>query len=81
MPFGSYDRHVLRALRRTGVTRVYTSDGGWARPGDLAAGADQHHRERRTGLAEAGRSTPGVRTSAVGSGSASAVSTASGYSG
>lgn len=33
VPFGSYDRHVMRTLRRTGVTRVYTSDGGWARPG------------------------------------------------
>ena len=33
VPFGSYDRHVLRTLRRTGVTRVYTSDGGWARRG------------------------------------------------
>jgi peptidoglycan/xylan/chitin deacetylase (PgdA/CDA1 family) len=33
VPFGSYDRHVLRSLRRTGVTRVYTSDGGWARTG------------------------------------------------
>jgi peptidoglycan/xylan/chitin deacetylase (PgdA/CDA1 family) len=32
IPFGSYDRHVLRHLRRTGVTRVYTSDGGRARP-------------------------------------------------
>lgn len=31
VPFGSYDRHVLRALRRTGVRRVYTSDGGRAR--------------------------------------------------
>ena len=34
VPFGSYDRHVLRALRRAGATRVYTSDGGWARPGN-----------------------------------------------
>jgi peptidoglycan/xylan/chitin deacetylase (PgdA/CDA1 family) len=33
VPFGSYDRHVVRALRRTGVTRMYTSDGGWARTG------------------------------------------------
>lgn len=33
VPFGSYDRHVLHALRRTGATRVYTSDGGRARPG------------------------------------------------
>lgn len=33
VPFGSYDRHVLQALRRTGATRVYSSDGGWARAG------------------------------------------------
>ncbi|WP_028652934.1 polysaccharide deacetylase family protein [Nocardioides halotolerans] len=33
VPFGSYDRHVVSALRRTGASRVYTSDGGWARPG------------------------------------------------
>jgi peptidoglycan/xylan/chitin deacetylase (PgdA/CDA1 family) len=32
IPFGSYDRHVLRRLRHAGVTRVYTSDGGRARP-------------------------------------------------
>jgi peptidoglycan/xylan/chitin deacetylase (PgdA/CDA1 family) len=31
IPFGSYDRHVLRRLRAVGVTRVYTSDGGRAR--------------------------------------------------
>jgi peptidoglycan/xylan/chitin deacetylase (PgdA/CDA1 family) len=28
IPFGSYDRHVLRHLRRANVRRVYTSDGG-----------------------------------------------------
>lgn len=33
IPFGSYDRHVLRRLRGAGVTRAYTSDGGRARPG------------------------------------------------
>jgi peptidoglycan/xylan/chitin deacetylase (PgdA/CDA1 family) len=33
VPFGSYDRHVIRTLRQTGVTRMYTSDGGWARTG------------------------------------------------
>jgi peptidoglycan/xylan/chitin deacetylase (PgdA/CDA1 family) len=33
IPFGSYDRHVLRHLRRTGVTCAYTSDGGRAQPG------------------------------------------------
>jgi peptidoglycan/xylan/chitin deacetylase (PgdA/CDA1 family) len=32
IPFGSYDRHVLSYLRRSGVTRAYTSDGGRARP-------------------------------------------------
>jgi peptidoglycan/xylan/chitin deacetylase (PgdA/CDA1 family) len=33
VPFGAYDRHVLRRLRQADVTRVYTSDGGRARPG------------------------------------------------
>jgi peptidoglycan/xylan/chitin deacetylase (PgdA/CDA1 family) len=33
IPFGSYDRHVLRHLRRTGITCAYTSDGGRARTG------------------------------------------------
>ncbi|MGH3868184.1 MAG: polysaccharide deacetylase family protein [Pseudonocardiaceae bacterium] len=31
VPFGSYDRTVLRRLRQAGVTRAYTSDGGRAR--------------------------------------------------
>jgi peptidoglycan/xylan/chitin deacetylase (PgdA/CDA1 family) len=31
-PFGSYDRRVLRFLRRHGYERVYTSDRGLARP-------------------------------------------------
>ncbi len=30
-PFGSYNRRVLRGLRRAGYERVYTSDGGPAR--------------------------------------------------
>lgn len=33
IPFGSYDRHVLRRLRLAKVSRVYTSDGGPARTG------------------------------------------------
>lgn len=33
IPFGSYDRHVLRRLREAGVTRAFTSDGGRVRPG------------------------------------------------
>jgi peptidoglycan/xylan/chitin deacetylase (PgdA/CDA1 family) len=32
IPFGSYDRHVLRLLREAGVTRAYSSDGGRVRP-------------------------------------------------
>jgi peptidoglycan/xylan/chitin deacetylase (PgdA/CDA1 family) len=32
IPFGSYDRRVLRRLRAAGVTRAYTSDGGRVRP-------------------------------------------------
>jgi peptidoglycan/xylan/chitin deacetylase (PgdA/CDA1 family) len=32
VPFGSYDRVVLRRLRSFGVDCVYTSDGGRARP-------------------------------------------------
>lgn len=31
-PFGSYDRRVLRTLRRSGYGTVYTSDTGTARP-------------------------------------------------
>jgi peptidoglycan/xylan/chitin deacetylase (PgdA/CDA1 family) len=31
VPFGSYDRHVLRRLRQAKITRVYTSDGGLTR--------------------------------------------------
>jgi peptidoglycan/xylan/chitin deacetylase (PgdA/CDA1 family) len=34
-PFGSYNRRVIRALRSAGYQRIYTSDGGFARPGSL----------------------------------------------
>jgi peptidoglycan/xylan/chitin deacetylase (PgdA/CDA1 family) len=33
IPFGWYDRRVLSRLRRAGMTRAYTSDGGRARAG------------------------------------------------
>jgi peptidoglycan/xylan/chitin deacetylase (PgdA/CDA1 family) len=33
-PFGSYDRRVLRALRRSSYLQVFTSDGGSARASD-----------------------------------------------
>jgi peptidoglycan/xylan/chitin deacetylase (PgdA/CDA1 family) len=32
IPFGSYDRNVLRRVRTAGMTRAYTSDGGRSRP-------------------------------------------------
>jgi peptidoglycan/xylan/chitin deacetylase (PgdA/CDA1 family) len=34
-PFGSYDRRVLRMLRRSGYHHAYTSDRGTARSGDF----------------------------------------------
>jgi peptidoglycan/xylan/chitin deacetylase (PgdA/CDA1 family) len=34
IPFGSYDRHVLRRLRAVNAERVYTSDGGRTREGN-----------------------------------------------
>jgi peptidoglycan/xylan/chitin deacetylase (PgdA/CDA1 family) len=33
-PFGSYDRRVLRFMRRQGYRRAFTSDSGTTRPGD-----------------------------------------------
>jgi len=33
IPFGSYDRHVLRRLREVAVSRAYTSDGGRTQDG------------------------------------------------
>lgn len=33
IPFGAYDRVVLRRLKQAGVTRAYTSDGGRSREG------------------------------------------------
>lgn len=37
IPFGSYNLRVLRILRQVEVTRVYTSDNGFARAGDWLA--------------------------------------------
>lgn len=45
-PFGAYDRHVLRALRRCGYTKVFTSDrrraqrGAWLQPRYSVTGED-----------------------------------------
>lgn len=66
-PFGSYDRGVLRALRRCGYRHVFTSDGGFARPGDFlqarnsvrphddAPGLLEQFSARDTGLSNSGR--------------------------
>jgi peptidoglycan/xylan/chitin deacetylase (PgdA/CDA1 family) len=43
IPFGSYDRRVLRRLRDAGVTRAYTSDGGRARPGSWLQARNSLH--------------------------------------
>ena len=70
VPFGSYDRHVLRNLRRTGVTRVYTSDGGWARSGAWLQARTSIRSGRRPRLAQAGDGRPpGARPSGPGPGS------------
>ncbi len=45
-PFGSYDRRVLKALKRAGYARVYTSDRGSAAPGEWL--------QARTSITEAG---------------------------
>lgn len=45
-PFGSYDRRVLRALRATGYSRVYTSDTGSATAGAWLAARTTVHRDR-----------------------------------
>jgi peptidoglycan/xylan/chitin deacetylase (PgdA/CDA1 family) len=45
-PFGSYDRRVLRELRRLGYERVYTSDGGHSNPTALVQARNtvlRHH--------------------------------------
>jgi peptidoglycan/xylan/chitin deacetylase (PgdA/CDA1 family) len=44
-PFGSYDRKVLRFLRRSGYGHVYTSDRGMARPGDWIQTRNTIHAE------------------------------------
>lgn len=45
-PFGSYDRRVLRALRRTGYRRVYNSDGGCSSTASWLAPRTTVHRGR-----------------------------------
>lgn len=44
-PFGSYDRRVLRALKRAGYRRVFTSDRGTARGTDWLQARNTVHRD------------------------------------
>jgi peptidoglycan/xylan/chitin deacetylase (PgdA/CDA1 family) len=60
-PFGSYDRRVLRHLRRCGYTRVYTSDRGTARPGDWIQARNTVHPGDGPGLFEQAFSTESPR--------------------
>jgi peptidoglycan/xylan/chitin deacetylase (PgdA/CDA1 family) len=45
IPFGSYDRHVLRRLRQAKVRRAYTSDGGRARSGSWLQPRNSLHKD------------------------------------
>jgi peptidoglycan/xylan/chitin deacetylase (PgdA/CDA1 family) len=49
-PFGSYDRRVLRALRRSAYTEVHTSDRGLARRGDWMQARNTVHTGDDPGL-------------------------------
>ncbi|NRQ32509.1 polysaccharide deacetylase family protein [Nonomuraea sp. NN258] len=70
IPFGSYDRNVLRRLRGAGVTCAYTSNGSWAWPSQwlqdrytLFHGLDEHWTcrvlDRSASLAVRARKTAG----------------------
>ncbi|WP_020662876.1 polysaccharide deacetylase family protein [Amycolatopsis benzoatilytica] len=62
IPFGSYDRTVLRRLRGTGVQRVYTSDGGLAREQDwLQARTSLSHDLDAVWISDVLGGSPGVR--------------------
>jgi peptidoglycan/xylan/chitin deacetylase (PgdA/CDA1 family) len=45
IPYGSYDRHVLRHLRKAGASRVYTSDGGHARADSWLQARNSLHKD------------------------------------
>jgi peptidoglycan/xylan/chitin deacetylase (PgdA/CDA1 family) len=51
-PFGSYDRRVLRFLRRHGYRRAYTSDAGTARPDDWIQARNTVHSGNAVGVIE-----------------------------
>jgi peptidoglycan/xylan/chitin deacetylase (PgdA/CDA1 family) len=51
-PFGSYDRRVLRFLRRHGYRRAFTSDSGMSRPGDWIQARNTVHPGNAAGVIE-----------------------------
>lgn len=61
VPFGSYDRIVLNRLRKAGIRRVYTSDGGRAQPGQWLQARNSIRHDLDAGWIEQvldGRSSP-----------------------
>ncbi len=58
VPFGSYDRRVIAQLRRAGATAVFTSDGGWARPGTWLQPRNSIHTDSGPDWAERVTSRP-----------------------
>jgi peptidoglycan/xylan/chitin deacetylase (PgdA/CDA1 family) len=51
-PFGSYDRRVLRFLRRHGYERAYTSDSGTVRPGGWVQARNTVHPGNAAGVVD-----------------------------
>jgi peptidoglycan/xylan/chitin deacetylase (PgdA/CDA1 family) len=51
-PFGSYDRRVLRFLRRHGYRRAFTSDAGMVRPGYWIQARNSVRPDNAAGLIE-----------------------------
>ena len=65
IPFGSYDRRVLGRLRRSGMERVFTSDGGRARTAAwLQNRTSLHHDLDTVALGRMLDPNPPLRTSA-----------------
>ncbi|MET0132912.1 MAG: polysaccharide deacetylase family protein, partial [Kibdelosporangium sp.] len=65
VPFGSYDRRVLTRLRHAGVSLVYTSDGGVAKPNSwLQARTSLRHTTDPQWTADVLAGQPGLRRSA-----------------
>jgi len=67
IPFGSYDRTVLRRLREAGIARAYTSDGGRARSDAwLQPRTSLRHDIDAAWIAEVLDGTPSLKTRARG---------------